>query len=765
MGIFRNMSLYTKVLSVMLMLSMVAGAVTWRGIDALTATNSDMQTVYDQRVTPLRHLKIVSDMYAVNIVDASHKARNGNQAMSDSLVAVNDAQARINASWTDYVKGVASAKEKALIADVDALKKPADEMSARLASALAQNDATALDALVRNELYQIVDPLTGKVSELIDLQVAEAGSLLDAGSHAIAAVSREVLIVAIGGITVAMLTALWVLGSAVRRLRQSRDSIQALASGSGVHDRAAPGAGLPAARDEVGLLMQSLQDLQARLAADMRLERDIRVDFEGKQRALDLTMAVIETRLDGSLIRVNDIYLNTMGFTQEEVAGKHHRIFVDPATAASPAYAEVWDRLARGESFSAKSVRATKTGAQVWWWATYTPVLDADGNPNTAVIYAQNITEEHNKALEIEAALQETSAVLGAVAEGDLSQGMVRDYSTEFVALKSAVNRCVDNLRQMVGQIRSGASSILSGAREIAQGNSDLSQRTEQQASSLEETASSMEQLTSTVKQNADNARQADQLAADARKQAEQGGAVVNSAVTAMSGIEDSSKRIADIIGVIDEIAFQTNLLALNAAVEAARAGEQGRGFAVVASEVRNLAQRSAGAAKEIKGLINDSVERVGEGSRLVDASGKTLSQIVQAVKKVSDIIGEIATASHEQSAGIEQVNRALTNMDQATQQNAALVEEAAAASESMDEQARALSRLVSVFRTGEQDAAAETEASPETPAPAMPERRSGGRPWSGKQSPAAARTKKKPTAASAAPAARAVGDEDWQEF
>ncbi|MEY4761515.1 MAG: hypothetical protein RLZZ200_1371, partial [Pseudomonadota bacterium] len=317
----------------------------------------------------------------------------------------------------------------------------------------------------------------------------------------------------------------------------------------------------------------------------------------------------------------------------------------------------------------------------------------------------------------------------------------------------------VDNMSGVISQVKDAASEVHRGADEISQGNTNLSQRTEEQASSLEETASSMEEMTSTVKQNADNAGQANQLAVAARDQAEKGGAVVAKAVRAMSEINDSSKRIADIIGVIDEIAFQTNLLALNAAVEAARAGEQGRGFAVVATEVRNLAGRSATAAKEIKGLIQDSVKKVDEGSVLVTQSGATLEQIVSAVKKVTDIVAEIAAASQEQSAGIEQVNKAVMQLDELTQQNAALVEQASAASQSMADQARGLNETMARYRVEEGGG--------------MPVRRapSGG----SRQSTPAARAPvaaARPRPVKAAPALRAVGgssgsDDDsvWKEF
>lgn len=310
-----------------------------------------------------------------------------------------------------------------------------------------------------------------------------------------------------------------------------------------------------------------------------------------------------------------------------------------------------------------------------------------------------------------EKGLNDVARVLGAIAKGDLTEKITDDYSGTFGELKNYCNETTSSLTSMLGDIRSAADTIFTASSEIAQGNADLSSRTEQQAANLEETASSMEELTSTVKLNADNAKQANVLAEQASTVATDGGTLIQQVVTTMNAINDSARKISDIIGVIDGIAFQTNILALNAAVEAARAGDQGRGFAVVASEVRTLAQRSANAAKDIKALISDSVQKIDNGNQLVGKSGDTMKEIVSAIKRVNDIMAEIAAASAEQSSGIEEVSTAVSQMDEMTQQNAALVEEAAAAAESMQSQADQLTRSVAQFRLSDDQARSPTSS------------------------------------------------------
>ncbi len=341
--------------------------------------------------------------------------------------------------------------------------------------------------------------------------------------------------------------------------------------------------------------------------------------------------------------------------------------------------------------------------------------------------------------------------------DGDLTY-QLPPMDAEFGDIARSLNGFIEKLHNIISTTKSQSASMSSGALQIARGNDDLNQRTQEQAAALEQTASSMEEMTATVKQNADNARQANQLSSNARGHAEKGGQVVQRAVGAMDEINASSRKIADIIGVIDEIAFQTNLLALNAAVEAARAGEQGRGFAVVASEVRSLAQRSASAAKEIKDLIKDSVDKVRAGSELVDESGRTLTDIMAAVKRVSDIVAEIAAASEEQAQGIDQVNNALAQMDSMTQQNAALVEEASAASKSLEQQGQGLVAQVNQFRTADNVTSQAVAPVVSKPRAAV---QSISRPVK-KPAKQVSTIKRAPVAA--APMAKASGD-DWHEF
>ena len=423
-------------------------------------------------------------------------------------------------------------------------------------------------------------------------------------------------------------------------------------------------------------------------------------DGAGQLAAINKAQCVFDLDMNGVVLGANDNFLHTFGYSLDELKGQHHDVLLDPVERDKADYRALWTKLARGEYEGGKFRRRARDGREVWVQASYNPILDAAGKPFKIVGYATDITTRVQQAEQLRKAVAQTQSVVTAAASGDLTQRIPMEGKTgELATLSNGVNSLIDVMAGLVQQIQTTAGEVQRAADAISDGNHNLSRRTDEQAASLEETASSMEEMATTVRQTADNAGHANQLAIAACGQAEKGGAVVGSAVAAMTGINASSGKIADIIGVIDSIAFQTNLLALNAAVEAARAGEQGRGFAVVASEVRSLAGRSATAAREIKTLIEDSVAKIGEGSRLVDESGRTLTGIVDAVRKVTAIVAEIAAASREQSSGIEQVNKAIVTMDEGTQQNAAMVEEATSASEAIVHQARLLSETISRYR------------------------------------------------------------------
>ena len=472
-------------------------------------------------------------------------------------------------------------------------------------------------------------------------------------------------------------------------------------------------------------------------------------DYRGQLEAIGKSQAVIEFDLEGKILTANENFLRTVGYSMDEVRGQHHSTFVDPVMRQSPEYRNFWEKLGRGEYEAGQYRRVAKDGREIWLQASYNPIFDLNGKAFKVVKYATDITEKVLADRALQDAVRETQDVVEAAKNNDLTRRVPVDGKTgQIGALCEGINTLLTRMTDILTNMTDASETIADAAREIATGNMDLSQRTEEQASSPEETAASLEQLTGTVRQNSENAQQANKLASTASDVAVRGGSVVDDVVRTMDEISESSRKISDIIGVIDEIAFQTNILALNAAVEAARAGDQGRGFAVVATEVRNLAQRSANAAKEIKALISDSVGKVESGSKLVNSAGQTMDEIVQSVKRVTDIMAEISAASREQSGGIEQVNTAVAQMDRITQQNAALVEEAAAAAKSMEEQTDQLSELVSVFKLSDD---AKAQRAPRQAAPAK------------KTAPPAppARAKQVVNGARPAPTAEA----DWQEF
>jgi methyl-accepting chemotaxis protein len=499
-----------------------------------------------------------------------------------------------------------------------------------------------------------------------------------------------------------------------------------------------------------------------KLATDVTEAEQRSVDDAGKIAAAQKSYAVIEFSIDGTILAANENFLQTVGYSLNEIRGKHHSMFVESSYRQTNDYRTFWDALGRGEFQSAKYLRIGKGGKEIWIQATYNPILNSHGKPFKVVKFAADVTQVENdrKAAEAERAKRaaEQAEVVTALASGlrQLSEGNVTvRLSTAFPAdyeqLRTDYNEAIAKLQDALKRIATGAESITTGSAEISNAADDLSRRTEQQAASLEETAAALDEITATVKKSAEGASAANALVVTARTDGEASGEVVRKAVAAMGEIERSAKQINQIIGVIDEIAFQTNLLALNAGVEAARAGDAGRGFAVVASEVRALAQRSADAAKQIKGLISESSQQVENGVELVGEAGDSLVRILKQIGQINQLVSEIASSAQEQSTGLSQVNSAVNQMDQVTQQNAAMVEQSTAASRSLAKESADLAALVAEFNIGERVATrpARTTSASESHAP-----RSDRRP-----------APQLRTTAQRKPAPSPAAEADWEEF
>jgi len=484
----------------------------------------------------------------------------------------------------------------------------------------------------------------------------------------------------------------------------------------------------------------------------------------GILEALDRSQAMIEFSPDGRIVKANENFLRTTGYDASEIIGKHHRMFVDQSYGQSSEYTAFWDTLRSGNFVAEKFERLGKTGNRIWLDATYNPLKDGSGKVYKVIKIATDIThaEETRRKQEAEIAKKTASQELvvnklagglKALSEGNLMASITSPFDQEYEGLRADFNSALDKLTATMQKIMSTASSIQNGAVEMSQASDDLSKRTENQAAALEETAAALDEVTATVQQTAKAAQDARTVVASANNDAETGGQVVRQTVEAMGSIKESSEKISQIIGVIDEIAFQTNLLALNAGVEAARAGEAGRGFAVVASEVRALAQRSSDAAKDIKDLISDSAQHVQMGVNLVDQTGTALDKLVSQVSNVDSLVSEIASSADEQATGLAEVNSAVNDMDRVTQKNAAMVEESTAACYNLTNESNDLSRMVQHFKVGNSAPVAAPAAPERSAVPAVPVH--------AQQQRAA-----KYFAASQGGAALAVDEDDnWQDF
>jgi methyl-accepting chemotaxis protein len=730
----RKLTVAQRVIATLLVLLALLVVQGMTALGELKGMEHAVKSLYEEHVAEIDELKVVVDLYAVNIVDTAHKARNGNISHEDALKSVSDASKRIAETWGKFAKGDHPPEERVIVDKTSKTMAAADVAVAELVTILKIKDEPALAGFTINKLYPAIDPVSDQVGAMIT-EVLKGAKQEYEQTEADYAQSVKVTVgIIIGAVVLAIVLGLALLRAVRRPVDSASEYFRKFAEGRLDFEITIN------QRDEMSAILDSAKAMQVKLGFDMVETRRVADEMTRIKIALDgAAMPITISNPQDALMYMNGAAKSLWEAMAPSIRSSHPDFttvdamiggnlvnYIDDEAMKATYRAELSGQRTLDVGMGGKLLRVTAT-----------PVRDEKGNylgrasqwvDRTLEIAVENevgdivsaaamgdlskrlamegkveffasLSAGINQLLETtHEALTGTSEVLSRVAQGDLTKTIDANYSGIFGQLKDDTNSTIERLREVVGRIKEATEAINTASQEIAAGNTDLSSRTEEQASSLEETASSMEELNATVKANAENARQGKELSQKSNDAVVRGGQMVKQVVTTMSGIQESSKKIADIIGVIDSIAFQTNILALNAAVEAARAGEQGRGFAVVATEVRNLAQRSATAAKEIKMLIAESVDQVENGAKLVHQAGDTMDEVVVSFQQVASLVTEIANASREQSSGIEQVTQAVGQMDEVTQQNAALVEQAAAAAESLEEQARGLVQSVGMF-------------------------------------------------------------------
>ena len=745
---FKELTLKSRLIYVIGMLSMLMILIGGMGLHGMQDTTRSLRTVYEDRTVPMAQIAAIQKLILTNLLRiTSAVVTPTTEVIKNNTAEVEQNIAEINKTWDAYMGTYLTPKERQLAEKFAEDRKVFVTEGLKPAiSALRANDIAQANTIIGTKIRPLYEPVSEGIQSLLQLQIDVAQQEYDAArSSFISTCNIAIGLVALG-VVLALIMGFTLLRAIVRPLERVINLLYHMAHGSLKNIEIER-------RDEIGKMMEALKLLQSKFGFDLAESNRINNENLRIKIGLDnVSTGVMIADNARNIIYVNksvvdilstaeaDIRKQLPNFSATDLIGANIDGFhVNPThqaqllstfnniytarmnlggrsmvVKASPVINDQGQRLGAVAEWQDRSVEvaveqevATIVHGAVM--GDFTRRIDMQGKND----FFKQLGEGLNELLDMtETGINDVMRVLGALSHSDLTQTISNDYAGSFGQLKDDANTTVEKLKEIIDQIKEATDNINTGSKEIASGNNDLSHRTEEQAASLEQTAASMEQLTSTVQHNAANAKQANQLAVDASDIAGKGVEVVGQVVRTMENINDSSRRIGDIISVIDDIAFQTNILALNAAVEAARAGEQGRGFAVVAVEVRNLAQRAATAAGEIKQLIDDSVTKVSDGSKLVTQAGQTMEEIVNSIRGVTVMMSEISSASTEQTSGIEQVNQAIRQMDDVTQQNAALVEQAAAAAESLEEQAHSLSITVAQFKVNNDSRTAPSGAS-----------------------------------------------------